>query len=82
MGLMKCGAHNLEDHVCDGYPRPIYQRMMRTPCLNPAKQVKCLAESRRYGQVWPGPITLVLSLLQLTQTIHGTLRSIHATTVN
>ena len=46
---MKCGAHSLEDHVCDGYPRPIYQRMMRTPCLNPAIRVKYLAGSQRYG---------------------------------
>ena len=49
MDLMRCGALNLEDHVCDGHPRPIVHRMRKTPCLNPAYGVKCLAGSRIYG---------------------------------
>ena len=49
MDLLRCGALNLEDHVCDGHPRPIVHRTRKTPCLNPAYGVKCLAGSRLYG---------------------------------
>ena len=49
MDLMRCGAVNIEDHVCGGQPQPIYHRFLQSPCANAATAVKCLAGAKRYS---------------------------------
>ena len=49
MDLMRCGAINIEDHVCGGQPQPIYHRILQSPCVNPATGVKCLAGAKMYS---------------------------------